>query len=275
MIIKKIISGGQTGADQAALDAAIKLGFPHGGWAPKGRKTEAGPLPEKYNLQEMPTGSYPERTEQNVIDSDGTVIISHGKLTGGSKLTDKLAEKHLRPCLHVDLNKTAAFIAVSIISSWIDLHKIEILNVAGSRASKDPDIYQDVKFIIEGVILFELVKAQSDEHLIDYNMDEYLEKLPVPPKTVDEAVERLISDLDLKSRMKIASMDLDDLVNLYPNLVVYFKNAFGLWSGNTKLLESCRSISKEPVQNENDATVVIMAVLRKRLQETHKMRVVK
>ena len=275
MIIKKIISGGQTGADQAALDAAIKLGFPHGGWAPKGRKTEAGPLPEKYNLQEMPTGSYPERTEQNVIDSDGTVIISHGKLTGGSKLTDKLAEKHLRPCLHVDLNKTAAFIAVSIISSWIDLHKIKILNVAGSRASKDPDIYQDVKFIIEGVILFELVKAQSDEHLTDYNMDEYLEKLPVPPKTVDEAVERLISDLDLKSRVKIASMDLDDLVNLYPNLVVYFKNAFGLWPGNTELLESCRSISKESVQNENDATVVIMAVLRKRLQETHKMRVVK
>ncbi len=272
MIIKKIISGGQTGADQAALDASIKLGFPHGGWAPKGRKTEAGPLPEKYNLQEMPTGSYPERTEQNVIDSDGTVIISHGKLTGGSKLTDKLAEKHLRPCLHVDLNKTAAFIAVSIISSWIDLHKIKILNVAGSRASKDPDIYQDVKFIIEGVILFELVKAQSDEHMTDHNM---LEKLPVPPKTVDEAVERLISDVDLKSRVKIASMDLDDLVNLYPNLVVYFKNAFGLWPGNTELLESCSSISKEPVQNENDATVFIMAVLRKRLQETHKMRVVK
>ena len=274
-MIKKIISGGQTGADQAALDAAIKLGIPHGGWIPKGRKTEDGTLPDKYKLNEMPTGSYPERTEKNVIDSDGTVIISHGKLTGGSKLTDKLAEKILRPCLHVDLNKTPAFIGVSIISSWIDLHKIKILNVAGSRSSKDPDIYQDVKFVIEGVILFELVKAQSDEHLTDYNMDEYLEKLPVPPKTVDEAVERLISDLDLKSRVKIASMDLDDLVNLYPNLVVYFKNAFGLWPGNTELLESCRSISKESVQNENDVTVVIMAVLRKRLQETHKMRVVK
>ncbi len=271
-MLKKIISGGQIGADQGALDAAIKYNFPHGGCIQKGRNTQSGILPEKYKLKEMPTGSYPERTEQNVIDSDGTVIISYGKIIGGSKLTDKLAEKHLRPCLHVDLNKTAAFIAVSIISSWIDLHKIEILNVAGSRASKDQDIYQDVKFIIEGVIMFELVKAQSDEHLAD---DEYLKKLPVPPKTVDEAVERLISDLDLKSRVKIANMDLDDLVNLYPNLFVYFKNAFGLWSGNTELLESCRSISKESVQNENDATVVIMAVLRKRLQKTHKMRVVK
>lgn len=274
-MIKKIISGGQTGADQAALDAAIKFEFPYGGWVPKGRKTEAGPLPEKYNLKEMPTGSYPKRTEQNVIDSDGTVIISHGKLTGGSKLTDTLAEKHLRPCLHVNLNKTPAFIAESIISSWIDLHKIKTLNVAGSRASKDPDIYQDVKFIIEGVILFELVKAHSDVQQTGNSMDEILQKLPDPPKTVNEAVERLISDLDFKSRVKIANMDLDDLVNLYPNLVVYFKNTFGLWPGNTELLESCRSLCKEPVQNENDATVVIMTVLRKRLQETHKMRIVK
>ena len=72
-MIQKIISGGQTGADQAALDAAIKLGISHGGWIPKGRITEDGPLLDKYKLQEMPTDSYPARTEQNVIDSDGTV----------------------------------------------------------------------------------------------------------------------------------------------------------------------------------------------------------
>ena len=112
-MIKKIISGGQTGADQGALDAAIKYGFPYGGWIPKGRKTEAGLLPDEYKLNEMPSSSYPERTEQNVIDSDGTVIITHGKLSGGSKLTDKLAEKHFRPCLHVNFNKTPAFAAAS------------------------------------------------------------------------------------------------------------------------------------------------------------------
>jgi predicted Rossmann-fold nucleotide-binding protein len=81
-MIKKIISGGQTGADQAALDVAIELGIPHGGWIPKGRKTEAGRLPEKYHLKEMPTAEYRKRTEQNVIDSDGTLIISHGELNG-------------------------------------------------------------------------------------------------------------------------------------------------------------------------------------------------
>jgi predicted Rossmann-fold nucleotide-binding protein len=81
MMISKIISGGQTGVDQAALDVAIALGIPHGGWIPKGRKTENGALPDKYRLKEMSTSSYAKRTEQNVIDSEGTLIISLGPLT--------------------------------------------------------------------------------------------------------------------------------------------------------------------------------------------------
>jgi hypothetical protein len=103
-MLTKIISGGQTGADQAGLEVAIKLNIPHGGWIPKGRLTENGPLPDKYNLQEMPGKSYPKRTEQDVMDSDGTVIFSHGKLTGGSALTAQLAEKHSKPILHLGSN---------------------------------------------------------------------------------------------------------------------------------------------------------------------------
>jgi hypothetical protein len=79
-MVKKIISGGQTGADQAALDAAVHLGIPHGGWIPKGRRTEGGMLSDKYKLKEMTLSSYPKRTEQNVVDSDGTLVISHGNL---------------------------------------------------------------------------------------------------------------------------------------------------------------------------------------------------
>ena len=92
-MITKIISGGQTGADRATLDSAIKHGFPHGGWIPKGRLAEDGPLPAKYKLKEMPTSSYPAQTEQNVIDSDGTLIISHGKLGGGADLTKKTCNR--------------------------------------------------------------------------------------------------------------------------------------------------------------------------------------
>ena len=83
MTINKIVSGGQTGADQAALNVAIKLSIPHGGWIPKGRITEAGFLPSKYKLQEMPSKSYALRTEQNVNDSNGTLVVSHGALRGG------------------------------------------------------------------------------------------------------------------------------------------------------------------------------------------------
>jgi len=115
-MITKIISGGQTGADQAALDAAIELGIPHGGWIPKGRLTERGHLSEAYKLKEMSNVSYPKRTEQNVLDSDGTLIISHGKLPGGSALTKKLADTHNRPCLHIDLDAFKPFGGVKAIS---------------------------------------------------------------------------------------------------------------------------------------------------------------
>ena len=159
MTLKKIISGGQTGADQAALDAAIEYNFPYGGWIPKGRLTENGPLQETYRLQEMSTTDYRKRTLQNVLDSDGTVIISKGKLTGGSKLTREYANNHKKPNLHIDLYKTDPFHAISVLYASILIHKIQVLNVAGARASKDPDIYKDVKFIIQGVLVLTAVEA--------------------------------------------------------------------------------------------------------------------
>ncbi|MDO9530025.1 MAG: putative molybdenum carrier protein [Syntrophales bacterium] len=151
-MIKKIISGGQTGADRAALDVAIKVGIPHGGWIPKGRKTEDGVLPDKYQLQEMSTTSYPKRTEQNVLDSEGTLIVSHGKLNGGSALTRKLAGKHKRPCIHIDMDRLSITDAVDAIKEWIGYNAIQILNVAGPRASKDPDIYNSTKEILETML---------------------------------------------------------------------------------------------------------------------------
>ena len=140
-MLKKIISGGQTGADVAGLDVAIKHGIPHGGAIPKGRLTEDGILPEKYNLQEMTTKSYPKRTEKNVVDSDGTVIFTHGKLTGGSLLTQKKAIEHGKPVLHLDMGDVTVEEAADLLKEYIQENGIEILNVAGSRGSKDPEIY--------------------------------------------------------------------------------------------------------------------------------------
>jgi hypothetical protein len=148
-MITKIISGGQTGADRSALDFAIDNNIPHGGWIPKGRITEGGQLSDKYQLQEMETTSYNKRTEQNVIDSDGTVILSYGNLTGGSALTQTYTIKHHKPCLHLDMSKTTITEAAGSLNNWIEKSKIKILNVAGPRASKDNKIYQVTRDLLE------------------------------------------------------------------------------------------------------------------------------
>ncbi len=143
-MLKKIVSGGQTGADQAGLDAAIKRGIQHGGWIPKGRLTENGPLAAHYGLQEMPGPSYAARTKQNVIDSDATLIIAHGELSSGSALTRNLARQLKKPYLFLDLDQLPNELAAQQARDWLHKNQISVLNIAGPRASNDPGIYKAV-----------------------------------------------------------------------------------------------------------------------------------
>ena len=140
-MLKKIISGGQTGVDRAGLDAAIHFKIPHGGAIPKGRRTEDGALPDRYNLTELTSTSYPARTEKNVVDGDGTVIFSHGPLSNGSMLTQKKAFLHKRPTLHLDLRRVDIKRAAKLLVEFVRTNRIEVLNIAGPRASGDPYIY--------------------------------------------------------------------------------------------------------------------------------------
>lgn len=139
-----IISGGQTGADQAALDAAIALGMPHGGWLPKGRKTENGPLPMRYALCELDSPRYRDRTEKNVLAAEGTLIFSFGPLSGGSALTEALAIRHNRPCLHIDFELIESERAAALVGQWLREERLEVVNVAGPRTSSEPRIYEAV-----------------------------------------------------------------------------------------------------------------------------------
>lgn len=274
-MIKKIISGGQIGADQAALDVAIKMGIAHGGWIQKGRKTQSGLLPKKYNLKEMPTASFIKRIEQNVIDSDGTVIISHGALSGGANYCQKMATKHGRPCLHADLRIIPIFIAASRINTWVDENNIEILNVTGSRTSEDPKIYNETMLIIENVILLGLGQDKSSEHLIDYDMGKDLKKLSNLPKTVDEAVAEIIAVMPLHERVKMANLEKEDLTQTSFSLGLYIKEQWFRKGMNRALFASCRDISGKDQLNENGAAYFIIQKLWQRLRETHRLRVVK
>ncbi len=133
----KIISGGQTGVDRGALDAAIELGLPHGGWCPRGRTAEDGRIPSSYNLAETDSTDYPERTERNVLDGDATLIFCRGPLSGGTELTLRLAKRHGRPRLVVDLG---GFIEPAVVRDWLTHNAVEVLNVAGPRESQSPGI---------------------------------------------------------------------------------------------------------------------------------------
>jgi hypothetical protein len=148
MSITKIISGGQTGADKAGLDVALAHDFPHGGWCPKGRKAEDGPIDAKYDLIETPSANYLQRTEWNVRDSDGTVVFTMAKeITGGSMRTIDFAKKHNKPCLHV--SQADSTLPESIVTQFIKQHGIKLLNIAGSRESKEPGITEWVKLVLD------------------------------------------------------------------------------------------------------------------------------
>lgn len=141
------MSGAQTGVDRAALDVALELGIPCGGWVPRGRLDETGRIPDGYpNLRETSGADWDERTEANVRDSDGTLILSRGPLTGGSAFTARVAERLGRPCLHVDLDQHGE--AEAAIRGWVADREIDVLNVAGPRASKDPGLYEIVRRVL-------------------------------------------------------------------------------------------------------------------------------
>ena len=144
----KIISGGQTGVDRAALDAALESGVSVGGWCPKGRKAEDGPIAEKYPLQELPESGYKKRTLKNVQDSDATVIIYFESISGGTEKTLLYCLNEKKPYLLIDGDSITQDIASKQIKHFIDENQISLLNVAGPRASTEIRGYEYTKQVI-------------------------------------------------------------------------------------------------------------------------------
>ena len=148
LAVVTLVSGGQTGADRAALDFALEYGLPHDGWCPRGRRAEDGPLDLMYRLQETESANYEVRTRLNIEETNGTVVFSSNQqTTGGTALTIRLAKEHDKPLLHLARDAHPLFGSAEAIRAdaqqlceFIATHQIRRLNVAGPRASQEPAI---------------------------------------------------------------------------------------------------------------------------------------
>ncbi len=160
--LARIISGGQTGVDRGALEAAIALSIPHGGWCPRGRIAEDGVIPAKFQLQETESSRYHFRTERNIQEADGTLILFRNQLTGGTALTRTFAERQRKPHLCVELMTGTIASQVRAIRDWLLAQKIQVLNVAGPRESSVPGISLVTQGLLKEVLEIKRRSATYD-----------------------------------------------------------------------------------------------------------------
>ena len=151
-MIERILSGGQTGVDRGALDAALAAGVPCGGWCPRGRRAEDGRIPCRYPLREASSPRYAERTRRNVRDADATLVLAWGEPTGGTRATVAFAERLAKPCLVLDMDDLDDPAAASRADAWIAEEAVAVLNVAGPRASSRVDAHARARRVIALVL---------------------------------------------------------------------------------------------------------------------------
>ncbi|MGH8613381.1 MAG: putative molybdenum carrier protein [Gammaproteobacteria bacterium] len=147
-MIERVLSGGQTGVDRAALDAARTVKIEIGGWCPRERRAEDGAISQQYPLRETPSAGYAERTEWNVRDADGTLILNREALEGGTALTVRVASRWGKPCLIIDLGNPPS---TKVVMDWFAEEGIRVLNVAGPRETQRPGIYTQASEFLHAV----------------------------------------------------------------------------------------------------------------------------
>jgi hypothetical protein len=275
VILNKIISGGQTGAEHAALDAAIRLGIPHGGWVCKGRVNKNGIIPYHYQLQEMSTANPFIVAAKNLLESDGTVIFSHGPLLGRARWVSQLAERHAKLWRHIDFERFEPGEAATEIHIWSHYRDIGVLNVTGTEESKDSTIGEWTYWAIRYLIILDAMDAQPGTpperiKLVDAN-----ERLPIWPRTIEQAVDYLEAVLPPDIRFLMAEVGTDAVKHPSQELLGQVSDLLALWHGNYPLLSAAgKYIEREPL-SPDEALMVIWGALSERVVETHRLRLVK
>jgi hypothetical protein len=264
MDIQKIISGGSLGAESAALDVAIRLKIPYGGFATEGSLITGDHLTRRYALEEAPFEAPEEQIRANLTLSDAALVISHGRLSPPLHQARTLADQRPLPWLHIDLDRTPPLQAAFKIHLWFREKAVLQPYISGSRLEEDAHIYQEsVETLYSALMLGkEAYPAENTPPA---------KRVPLP-RTVDEAVAFLIRELPLKDKVTIANMTADELVTLNQNLGNYIRKTFGLWNENRQLLWSCSKEAGKSIERPEDASSIIIAQLAIELEKTHKLR---
>jgi hypothetical protein len=265
-MLQKIISSGLNSAARAALDVALHLDIAHVGWISTGDVTARGQAASNYNLQELPNNL--DCMEKCVTSADGTLLLTLDEIGSELKAFRDFAQKNGRHFLHIDLERVPAFKASMEIAEWLMHKKVDVLNVAGSGADA-PETYEKIFHVITSA--YWLTQGRID----GASEQDSGRTNPGLPRSITEAVSRLLTDMPLKDRTTIANMTADELTNLNYTLGSYIRNAFGIWGGNEQLFQACRATSGNPALPRKEAATVIIGELWKELRRTHKLRIVK
>jgi hypothetical protein len=277
-MIRKILSGGRTGVEMAALDVATKLGIDHGGWTGRGMRNEDGAIERRYGLKEVVAMGFHKAMEENVLHSDGTLVVTRGVKSIESQSAVESALRNQRQLLHVDLSQHPAFEAASLISSWVSMNNVLVAYITGPSAQQDGKIYRDVQKILETAIYLEFVKTglhpDRPEQMVAAPNEAGAKKAGFP-QTVEEAVQRLKQVLPLKDRTLLSNLQADELDHLHTGLGEYIKQNFGLYMDNEPLMASCADMRHVNKMLPDEACTVILRALWQDLRDTHKLRLVK
>ncbi len=266
MIVRKIVSGGRSGVERAALDLAIQLGIAHGGWIPHGRMVDDGRLASRYRMTEAARNGGPVSDEANLEISDGLLLLTRGPLSGPATEVLAKAQAHQHPYLLIDLDRHTRFQSSLLINSWLKSEQIEVLFITGPTANEDHRIYRDTIECFRtawwALMMAEPVPTRNSH-----------ETRPDQPCSLVEAVERLERELPLKDKVTIANMSADEILGLNATLGRYVQKQFGIWEGNGDLIRSCRQAADRPQLADDEIATLIIDRLARELRKTHKLRV--
>lgn len=265
MVIRKIISSGTPGAESAALDIAIRLKIPYGGYTVSSTDREIDR--QHYRLSPKTFQDVESQDKANLNSAGGTLIFSHGKLCDYLDLIQTYARKNEHPCLPIDLGQTPPLNAAFQIDRWVRRHAIEILFITGATLQEDGLIYQATYNA-----LFSFLMIGKDAYPERLNQDATPQSKPWP-ETVEDAVQRLIEDLSLKDKATIANMSATELPSLGYSLGRHIQDWFGLNADNHSLLWSCAKEAGKTALTEKEASAIIISCLALELEKTHKLRV--